>query len=33
MTVRTRHDDWLIIWENEADVIAVRYIGPDPFAR
>lgn len=33
ITVRTRYDDWLIIWENEADVIAVRYIGSDPFER
>ena len=32
VTVRTRDDDWLIIWEHEPDVIAIRYIGPDPFA-
>lgn len=32
MTVRTQDDDWLIIWESEPDAIAVRYIGPDPFA-
>lgn len=25
-------DDWLIIWEYDGDVIAVRYIGADPFA-
>jgi hypothetical protein len=31
--VRTRDDDWLIVWEHDHDVIAVRYIGPDPFAR
>jgi hypothetical protein len=32
ITVRSREDDWLIIWELDGDVIAVRYIGPDPFA-
>jgi hypothetical protein len=32
MTVRTHEDDWLIIWESEPNAIAVRYIGPDPFA-
>lgn len=32
MTVRSRDDGWLIIWEQDGDVIAVRYIGPDPFA-
>jgi hypothetical protein len=29
--VRTRDDDWLVVWEHDQDVIAVRYIGPDPF--
>lgn len=33
ITVRTRDDDWLIVWEHDQDVIVVRYIGPDPFAR
>jgi hypothetical protein len=32
ITVRTRDDDWLIVWEHDQDVIAVRYVGPDPFA-
>jgi hypothetical protein len=32
ITVRDRDDDWLIVWEYDADVIVVRYIGPDPFA-
>lgn len=32
ITVRTRYDDWLIVWEHDQDVIAVRYVGPDPFA-
>jgi hypothetical protein len=32
ITVRTRDDDWLIAWEHDQDVIAIRYIGPDPFA-
>jgi len=32
ITVRSREDDWLIIWEPDGDVVAVRYIGPDPFA-
>jgi hypothetical protein len=32
ITVRDHDDDWLIIWEHDSDVIAVRYIGPDPFA-
>jgi hypothetical protein len=32
ISVRDRDDDWLIIWEHDGDVIAVRYIGPDPFA-
>jgi hypothetical protein len=34
ITVRTRDDDWLVIWEpdpSEDDVIRVRYLGPDPF--
>jgi hypothetical protein len=30
--VRDREDDWLIIWEYDKDIIAVRYIGLDPFA-
>ena len=33
ITVRTRDDDWLIVWEPDGEVIAVRYIGPDPFRR
>lgn len=35
MTVRTPHENWLIVWEPDpADpaIIRVRYIGPDPFA-
>jgi len=32
ITVWGPGDDWLIIWEYDGDVIAVRYIGPDPFA-
>ncbi len=32
ITVRDRDHDWLIIWEHDGDVIAVRYVGPDPFA-
>jgi hypothetical protein len=35
MPVRDRHDDWLIVWERDADepdIIRVRYIGVDPFA-
>ena len=32
ITVRSRDDDWLIIWEQDGDVVAIRYIGPDPFA-
>jgi hypothetical protein len=33
ITVRNPDDDWLIVWEHDdEDVIAVRYIGPDPFA-
>jgi hypothetical protein len=35
ITVRTRDDNWLVIWESdpsEDDVIRVRYLGPDPFA-
>jgi hypothetical protein len=24
ITVRTRHDDWLVVWEHDQDVIAVR---------
>lgn len=32
ITVRDRDDEWLIIWEHDEDVVAVRYIGPDPFA-
>ena len=34
--VRDRSDDWLIIWEHDAedsDLIVVRYLGADPFAR
>ena len=33
--VRDRTEDWLIIWERDPsadDVIAVRYLGADPFA-
>ncbi len=36
ISVRDRFDDWLIIWEHEAensDLVVVRYLGPDPFAR
>ena len=32
ITIRTRDDDWLLVWERDGDAIAVRYIGPDPFA-
>jgi hypothetical protein len=35
ISVRDRHDDWLIVWEHDADdsdVIRVRFIGTDPFA-
>jgi hypothetical protein len=32
ITVRTRDDDWLIIWEHDQEVIVIRYIGADPFA-
>ena len=35
LPVRDRHDDWLIVWERDADepdIIRVRYIGVDPFA-
>jgi len=34
--VRDRSDDWLIIWEyddQDSDLIVVRYLGADPFAR
>jgi hypothetical protein len=33
--VRDRADDWLLIWEPDAQlpgVVRVRYLGPDPFA-
>ena len=33
--VRDRNDDWLIIWEHDAeddDLIIVRYLGVDPFS-
>jgi|HubBroStandDraft_4_1064222.scaffolds.fasta_scaffold17661_3 hypothetical protein len=30
--VRTRTDDWLVIWEHDGDVPVVRYLGADPFA-
>lgn len=33
--VRDRSDDWLIIWEHDAqddDLIIVRYLGLDPFS-
>jgi hypothetical protein len=31
--VRTRTDEWLVIWEHEEpDIIVVRYLGEDPFA-
>jgi len=33
--VRDRNDDWLIIWEHDAeddDLIIVRYLGIDPFS-
>lgn len=32
--VRDRSDDWLIIWEHDAegdDLVVVRYLGTDPF--
>ena len=29
---RGQDDDWLIIWDQDADGSVVRYIGPDPFA-
>jgi hypothetical protein len=32
ITVWDPGDAWLIIWEYDGDVIAVRYIGSDPFA-
>ncbi len=32
ITVRSRDDDWLIIWEHDGNAIVIRYIGPDPFA-
>jgi hypothetical protein len=35
ISVRDRQDDWLIVWEHDADdsdVIRVRFIGTDPFA-
>lgn len=32
ITVWEPDENWLIIWEYDKDVIAVRYIGPDPFA-
>ena len=34
--VMDRSDDWLIIWEHDdedSDLIVVRYLGADPFAR
>jgi hypothetical protein len=34
--VRDRSEDWLIIWERDPDaddVIVIRYLGTDPFAR
>lgn len=33
--VRTRTDDWLVIWEHDHDdpgIVVVRFIGQDPFA-
>lgn len=36
MSVRDREDDWLIVWEHDAtepDIVRVRYLGADPFAR
>jgi hypothetical protein len=31
--VRGRDEDWLVIWEHEADdLVVVRYLGVDPFA-
>jgi hypothetical protein len=36
IAVRDRSDDWLIIWEHDAEddeLIVVRYLGADPFAR
>jgi hypothetical protein len=35
LPVRSRSDDWLIIWEQDQeddDVVRVRYLGRDPFA-
>jgi hypothetical protein len=30
--IRTRTDDWLLIWELDDAVPVVRYLGDDPFA-
>jgi hypothetical protein len=35
ITIRESDDNWLIVWEHDADeegVVVVRYIGLDPFA-
>ncbi|MFF5258613.1 type II toxin-antitoxin system RelE/ParE family toxin [Actinomadura viridis] len=35
MTVRGRHDDWVVVWkrpQKDPGVVAVLYIGPDPAA-
>jgi hypothetical protein len=30
--VRSRTEDWLLIWEHDGQVPVVRYLGADPFA-
>lgn len=32
ISVRTAHEDWLVVWEMDGDVPVVRYLGDDPFA-
>lgn len=32
IAIRGRDEDWLIIWDEDAEGTVVRYIGLDPFA-